>query len=88
MLDNFKATGHPKHLCRCFGKRAKVNKDDDDPIESTPPAGKEPVSSELKDDPIEFTRPSRTQPLQANNDARGQRLGRSGPSVTDDRGKM
>ena len=44
MLENFKATRRPTHLCRCFGKRPKKTEDEDDPIESTPPPGKEPVS--------------------------------------------
>jgi hypothetical protein len=57
LLDNFKATGHPKHICRCFGKRPNKTEDEDDPIESTLPSGKAPVSSEYKDDPIESTQP-------------------------------
>ena len=58
LLENFKATGHPKHLCRCFGRRPNITKKEDDPIEPTPPLKRGPESSELKDDPIEFTQSS------------------------------
>ena len=59
MLENFKATGHPTHLCRCFGKRPGTKQDEDGPIKATQPR-KKPASSEDKDDPIEFTPPSTT----------------------------
>ena len=87
LLDNFKATGHPKHLCRCFGRRPTMTKDEDDPIESTPPTASGPASSEVKDDPIEFTQQSETQPLRGDIKTKARRLGRGGPSVTDDRGR-
>ena len=86
LLEHFKTTGHPKHLCRCFG-RTPAMATDEDPIESTPPEPRGPASSELKDDPIESTQPSETQQLESDTKPKARKLGRGGRPATGTKGK-
>ena len=38
LLNSFEATGHPKHLCRCFGKKPETTKGQSDPGEAARPS--------------------------------------------------
>ena len=85
LLENFKATGHPKHLCRCFGRRL-TTAEDEDPIESTPSEARGQTSSGADDDPIESTQPSETQQLEVDTNPKARKLGR-GRTANSGKGK-